>query len=577
MFLLGLSAFYHDSAAALLHDGTWVAAANEERFTRVKHDAGLPVQAIRYVLAEAGIRPSDLSAVVFYDKPMRKFERMIVSQAHHFPRGSAPFLHAIPNWVTTKLRLPALLAREFGYRGSILYADHHLSHAASAFYCSGWDEAAILTVDGVGEWSTATWGMGRGLDIDLKAEIRFPHSLGLLYSAFTGYLGFKVNSAEYKVMGLAPYGEPRYVDAIREMIQVAPDGSFRLDMRFFAWDRSMVMLSPRIEALLGQPPREPETGRLETFHKDVARSLQEVVDDVMVRLATHVVEQTGSSRLCLAGGVALNCVANGHIVRRAPVRDLYVQPAAGDAGGAMGAALWAWHALLRRPRLPRLPTVYLGPGYTDDEIRTALDHHGAVYRRCERQELLDAVADRIDRRRVVGWFQGRMEWGPRALGHRSILADPRDPAMRDTLNWKIKKREGFRPFAPTVQEERVAEVFDLDRPSPYMLLVAPVREGVDLPAITHADRSARIQTIRRDDEPLFYDLVEAFRRRTGCPVIVNTSMNVRGEPIVCTPEEAFLCFMRTDMDDLAIGPFLLGKEDQPPLPLPGAAAVFGLD
>ncbi|MFH1467718.1 MAG: carbamoyltransferase [Pseudomonadota bacterium] len=577
MNILGISCFYHDSAACLLQSGVPVAAASEERFTRRKHDSGFPVHAARFVLEQAGLDISQVEAVAFYDKPMRKFERLLVSQVHHFPRGSHQFLYGTANWLTTKLRLPAVLEKHLGYQGPIFYADHHLSHAASAFYCSGWEHAAVLTVDGVGEWSTATWGAGHGLDLQLEAEIRFPHSLGLLYSAFTWYLGFKVNSAEYKVMGLAPYGEPRYVDKIRELIQVAEDGSFRLDMRYFTYDWAMRMFNPSFEALLGQPRRELESGPLTQFHKDVARSLQEVVDDVMVRLATSVVQRTGERRLCLAGGVALNCVANGHILRRAPVDDLFIQPAAGDAGGAMGAAYWVWHALLRQPRQPRLPSVYLGPGFDEDAIRQVLDHYGAVYRRCERQELLDGVAERIDQARVVGWFQGRMEWGPRALGHRTILADARHPEMRDTLNWKIKKREGFRPFAPSVLEDKVSEVFELDRPSPYMLLVAQVREGQQLPAITHVDGSARIQTINQDEDALYYDLVSAFHRLTGCPVVVNTSMNVRGEPIVCTPEDAYLCFMRTDMDDLAMGPYLLAKEEQPELAQPDAKSLFGLD
>ena len=378
-------------------------------------------------------------------------------------------------------------------------------------------------------------------------------------------------------MGLAPYGEPIYVDRIRELIHVRPDGSFRLDMQYFSFDEKLRMFNKRFEELMGEPTRQLETGKLTQFHKDVARSLQEVVDDVMVKLATSLVERTGLKRLCLAGGVALNGVANGHILRRAPVDDLFIQPAAGDAGGAMGAALWVWHAQLRQPRLPRLPTVYLGPGFSDEQIRQTLEHYGAVYKHMDRQPMLDAVAEKIDSSRVVGWYQGRMEWGPRALGHRTILADARVEDMRDVFNWKIKKREGFRPFAPTVLEDHVNNVFELDRPSPYMLLVTQVREDQNLPAITHVDGSARIQSINRDDEPLYYDLIDTFRKRTGCPVVVNTSMNVRGEPIVCTPEDAYLCFMRTDMDDLAVGPYLLSKEDQPPLPLPDARSLFGLD
>jgi carbamoyltransferase len=577
MYILGLSCFYHDSGACLLQDGVPVAAASEERFTRRKQDSEFPEHAVRYVLAEAGIDISQVEAVAFYDKPMRKFERLLVSQVHHFPLGLHQFLHGTANWLTTKLRLPAVLKKKLDYTGPIFYADHHLSHAASAFYCSGWEEAAVLTVDGVGEWSTATWGHGKGLDLDLKGEIRFPHSLGLLYSAFTWYLGFKVNSAEYKVMGLAPYGEPKHVDKLREIIHVAPDGSFRLDMRYFEYDYRLRMFGSQLEELMGEPRRPLETGPLTQFHKDVAKSLQVVVDEIMVKLATSVVEKTGCRKLCLAGGVALNCVANGHILRNAPIDDLFIQPAAGDAGGAMGAACWVWHALLRQPRQPRLPSVYLGPSYDEDHMRQVLDHYGAVYKRCDDPTLCSSVAERIDSKRVVGWYQGRMEWGPRALGHRTILADPRDPEMRDVLNWKIKKREGFRPFAPCVLEEHISEVFEIDRPSPYMLLVAQVRQGQHLPAITHVDNSARIQSIKREDEPLYYDMIAAFHERTGCPVVVNTSMNVRGEPIVNTPEDAYLCFMRTDMDDLAMGPFLLAKEDQPELVQPDAKSLFGLD
>jgi len=577
MNILGLSCFYHDSAACLLQDGVPVAAASEERFTRRKQDSEFPVNAVQYVLDEAGIDISQVEAVAFYDKPMRKFERLLVSQIHNFPWGLHQFLHGTANWLTTKLRLASVLDKKIGYKGPVFYADHHLAHAASAFYCSGWEEAAVLTVDGVGEWATATWGHGKGMDLELKGEIRFPHSLGLLYSAFTWYLGFKVNSAEYKVMGLAPYGEPTQVDKFRELIHVAPDGSFRLDMRYFQYDHKLSMFGPALEELMGQPRRQLETGPLTQFHKDVAKSLQVVVDEIMVKLATSVVEKTGAKKLCLAGGVALNCVANGHILRNAPIDDLFIQPAAGDAGGAMGAAYWVWHALLRQPRQPRLPSVFLGPGYDEAEMRKILDHYGAVYERCDDPSLCTKVAERIDSKRVVGWYQGRMEWGPRALGHRTILADPRDPEMRDVLNWKIKKREGFRPFAPCVLEEHISEVFEIDRPSPYMLLVAQVRKDQHLPAVTHVDGSARIQSIKREDEPLYYDMIKAFHERTGCPVVVNTSMNVRGEPIVNTPEDAYLCFMRTDMDDLAMGPFLLAKENQPALVQPDAKSAFGLD
>ena len=439
-----------------------------------------------------------------------------------------------------------------------------------------------LTVDGVGEWATSSWGAGRQNSLVLEGETRFPHSLGLLYSAFTYYLGFKINSAEYKVMGLAPYGQPNYVDAIRKMVHVKDDGSFRLDMQYFDFDAGENMFTRAFEQVMGQPARPLERPNQEVeltqFHKDVARSLQEVVDDTMVRLATHVVRTTGLPRLCLAGGVALNCVANGEILRRAPVDDVFVQPSAGDAGGAMGAALWAWNGLLKKPRLPRLPSVYLGPAYDDDAVQAVLDEAGARYVRLDREALLARTVELLAESKVVGWFHGRFEWGPRALGHRSILGDPRDPEMRDIINRKIKMREGFRPFAPVVLEERVSDWFQLDRPSPYMLLVAPVNpERPPLPATTHVDGSARIQTISREQDALYYDLVAQFGARTGVPVLINTSMNVRGEPMVCSPLDGWRCFMRTGMDALVIGSFVLLKEEQPAVVLKSAADEFGLD
>ncbi len=578
MKILGLSCFYHDAAACLLVDGEIVGAASEEAFTRKKHDNRFPSATIRWLLAKAGLTAGDLDAVAFYDKPLRKFDRTLRTHLAAFPAGLPAFVRKLPNVVGTELRLGKVLADELGYRGPILYSEHHLSHAGSAFFCSGWEDASVLTVDGVGEWATSSWGLGRGGQIDLQGETRFPHSLGLLYSAITAYLGFKVNSAEYKVMGLAPYGEPRFVDALRKVINVAPDGSFRLDMRYFAFHRGERMFTPALEALLGQPARALEHGELAPFHKDVARSLQVIVDDTMVRLATHVVTQTGSPRLCLAGGVALNCVANGEILRRAPVEDIYVQPAANDAGGAMGAALVAWNQLLKKPRLPRLPSVYLGPDFEDAAIQAVLDEAGAVYTRLDREALLTWTVDRLCAGEVVGWFHGAMEWGPRALGHRSILGDPRHPEMRTIINQKIKMREGFRPFAPVVLEDRVGDWFELDRPSPYMLLVAPVRaERPPLPAITHVDGSARIQTIRHDQDPLYHDLVAAFGARTGVPILINTSMNVRGEPMVCAPAEAWACFMRTEMDALVCGSFVLRKADQPSVKMATAEEAFGLD
>ncbi len=580
MDILGLSCFYHDSAACLLRDGRVVAAASEERFTRKKADSRFPSDAIRYCLEEGGTDAQRLDAVIFYDKPILKFDRLLRSQIHNFPASFRQFVDGMAPWVATKLRLPKVLKDELGYTGPLLYSEHHLSHAASSFYTSGWDEAAVLTVDGVGEWATATWGVGKGLSLDLKGEIRFPHSLGLLYSAFTYYCGFKVNSAEYKLMGLAPYGEPRHVDAIKQLITIRDDGSFRLDMNFFDYDKGQAMFNQRFEALMGRK-RRPLTASetdIDEHYKDVARSIQAVTEEVMVKMATHVVETTGQKKLCLAGGVALNCVANGRILREVPIDDLYVQPAAGDAGGAMGAAYLLWNQLLERERAPRLVSPYLGPAYNEDRIRSDLDRYGAVYRRLDTKDLLAEVAELLDSAQVVGWYQGRLEWGPRALGHRSILGDPRHPEMRSIINKKIKFREGFRPFAPTVLEEHCNTYFELDRPSPYMLLVAPVREEhKNLQAITHVDGTARVQTINRDQDALYYDLVRAFYDRTGCPVVINTSMNVRGEPIVNTPEDAYLCFMRTEMDAMAMGPFLLLKQQQPALKLKSAAEEFGLD
>ena len=579
MYILGLSCFYHDSAACLIKDGVPVAAASQQLFTRKKHDSDFPVQAIKYCLEEAGITFDQIEVVAFYDKPLVKFERMLISHVATFPASFPQFVKGMPAWFATKLRLDKLLKKEFSYTGPILYSQHHLSHAAAAFYCSGFESASILTVDGVGEWSTASWGVGRGNKIELLGEIRFPHSLGLLYSAFTFYLGFKVNSGEYKVMGLAPYGEPKYVDRIKKLISIKEDGTFRLDMQYFTFDHGMRMYNEKFEQVMGEPTRPLDDAELSQFYKDVARSLQEVVNEVMVALAKRVIGETGEKNLCMAGGVALNCVANGHILRNAGVEGLFVQPAAGDAGSAMGCALWAWHDLLDKPREWAMETSYLGPGYSDEEVEETLQSYGAVYKKLDRQELLDTVAACIDDQKVIGFYQGRCEWGPRALGHRSILGDPRSPEMRDTINLKIKMREGFRPFAPSCLEDDIGFWFEIDQPSPYMLLVAQVRDDIpyELPAITHVDRSARIQSVSRTQDPLYYDLISAFKARTGCGVIINTSMNVRGEPIVNTPDDAYRCFMRTDMDVLAAGSFILYKEDQPHLKLKSAEEAFGLD
>ena len=565
--VLGLSCFYHDSAAALLRDGVVVAACQEERLSRKRHDSAFPSKAVQYVLKEAGIGAGDLDAVGFYDKPLLKFERMLATYVATFPRSFGSFRKAMPLWIHEKLWMPSLIRKELRpYKGPILFAEHHMSHAASAFLVSPFEEAAILTVDGVGEWATASFGVGRGTDITLFKEIRFPHSLGLLYSAFTYYLGFKVNSAEYKVMGLAPYGKPVHYDRImREMVHLNEDGSFKLDMKYFAYDYGLTMTNGAFSDFFGGPPRKPETWMTEREF-DIAASVQKVCEEVVLRMVRFIHRETGLTNLCMAGGVALNCVANGRVIRETPIKDLFVQPAAGDAGGAVGVAHYLYNTLEKQPRGPAWATAYLGPGYEDEEIARYLDSHAIPYRRLPRAELLAETARLISAGNVIGWFQGRMEFGPRALGGRSILADPRDPKMRDTLNVKIKFREGFRPFAPSVLEDKAAEWFDIDCESPYMLLVAQVREGKRvIPSVTHVDGSARLQTVTREQNALYYDLIAEFDRITGVPIIINTSFNVRGEPIVCTPNDAYLCFMRTNMDHLALGSFLLDKKAQPPL------------
>ena len=582
MYILGLSCFYHDSAICLLKDGVPVAAVDEQSFTRKKHDSSFPVNAIKWALRREGIEFSAIEAVAFYDKPLVKFERILKSHVAHFPRSFAQFVKGMPSWFNTKLRLDKVLSKEFGYTGPICYGEHHRSHAASSFYASGWDKASILTVDGVGEWSTTTWGIGEETKINMLQEIRFPHSLGLLYSAFTYYLGFKVNSGEYKVMGLAPYGEPIYVDRIKELIDIQDDGSFRLNMKHFCFDYGMKMYLPSFEQVMGEKTRPLDTGEVTQFHKDVARSLQEIVNDIMCKLATNIVEQTGETKLCLAGGVALNCVANGHILRNTPVTELFIQPAAGDNGGAMGAALWLWHEVLGKERKWKLTSPYLGPEYTDESIEETLKNYNARYTKLEQDELLHHTTEMLTEAMVVGWYQGRQEWGPRALGHRSILGDPRHPEMREIINMKIKMREGFRPFAPSVIEEDCSNYFDLSQQSPYMLLVAPVHEHIQkgdtpLPSITHVDGSARVQTINQEQDELYYKLLHAFKQKTNCSVLINTSMNVRGEPIVNTPEDAYRCFMRTEMDGLVMGSFLLHKKDQPELSLKSAKEEFGVD
>jgi carbamoyltransferase len=591
-YILGISAYYHDSAAALLRNGDIIAAAQEERFSRQKGDARFPRHAVDYCLRAAGIGARDLEAVGFYDKPLLKFERILETYLGIAPRGFQSFLMAGPLWIRDKLYIDRQLRRELSYEGAVLYSEHHEAHAASAFLPSPFDEAAILTIDGVGEWATASIGAGKGRDFEIVREVHWPDSLGLLYSAFTYYLGFKVNSGEYKVMGLAPYGQPLYVDAIyRELIDLRDDGSFRLNQKYFNYLGGLTMTSAAFDELFGGPPRVPETP-LRQRDMDLARSIQVVCEEVMLRMARTAHRLTGLTDLCLAGGVALNCVGNGRVLREGPFKRLWIQPAAGDAGGALGVAQLVWHRHLAQPRhvssdRDSMHGSYLGPGYADEEIEKFLTTVGAPYRRLDWQQLSECVAALLAEEQVVGWFDGRMEFGPRALGARSILGDPRSPRMQAQMNLKIKFREGFRPFAPSVLRERASDYFELDADSPYMLLVASVREdrrapitpdqqglwGIDrlnvprsdLPAITHVDYSARIQTVCRESNPHYYDLIAAFERLTGYGVLVNTSFNVRGEPIVCTPADAYRCFMRTHLDALVLGPCLLKKKEQPPM------------
>ena len=594
MIVLGISAYYHDSAAAIVRDGAVVAAAQEERFTRKKNDSDFPERAIAYCLEEAGVGLDGVDFVSFYEKPILTFNRLVETYLTFAPAGLTSFVHSIPLWVKEKILQKVNIEKGLAALGrgrappeKILFNFHHHSHAASAFYPSPFPEAAILVMDGVGEWATTTIGVGEGNHIRLLDEIRFPHSLGLLYSAFTYHLGFKINDGEYKVMGLAPYGEPRYADLIREhLIDLKDDGSFRLDQRYFNYCTGLTMTNARFSRLFGSPPRkagEPLT----QHHMDMARSVQAVTEEAMLRLCRYAHRRTGKRNLALAGGVALNCVANGRILREGPFDDIWIQPAAGDAGGALGAALAVCHGMgvpVRADRTDGMRGGYLGPAYSDQEIAAVLGRHGARWREFSEDAMIEKVAGLLADDRVVGWFQGRMEFGPRALGNRSILADPRAPGMQRTLNLKVKYREGFRPFAPAVLARDAARYFDLDRASPYMLLVAPVnaerrralapdeaaltglaRLNVarsDIPAVTHVDHSARVQTVSAETNPRFHRLLETFGRNTGCGVLVNTSFNVRDEPIVCTPDDAYRCFMATEIDALAIGNLLLLKEDQ---------------
>jgi carbamoyltransferase len=592
MNVLGISAFFHDSAAALVQDGRIVAAAEEERFTRRKHDDRFPERAAAWCLQEAGITVDRLDAVVFYEKPLIKFERLLETALAFAPRGFRSFAAAMPPWLQRKLHLPREIDRGLGgaYSGPILFTTHHESHAASAFFPSPFEEAAILTLDGVGEWSTASWGTGRGNRIELREEMRFPHSPGLLYSAFTGYCGFRVNSGEYKLMGLAPYGEPRFADLILDrIVRLHDDGSFWLDQRYFRYCHGLTMTSPAFHALFGGPPRAAE-GPITQREMDIASSIQRVTEEIVLRMARHVHARTGMRNLCMAGGVALNCVANGRLLREGPFERLWIQPAAGDAGGALGAALMHWHGHLGHPRVSDATDAQrgslLGPAYGDASVVAALDRMGAVRETLADDALAEAVAMELASGRIVGHFDGRAEFGPRALGNRSILGDPRDPSMQRRMNVAIKFRESFRPFAPAVIDGKQGEWFELDAESPYMLLVAPVAaahrgdaaaaaaaRGLaklkavtgDVPAITHVDGSARVQTVSPGRAPRFHAILRAFERRTGCPVLVNTSFNIRGEPIVHDPADAYRCFMLTDMDVLVVGNHLMRKERQPPM------------
>jgi len=633
--ILGISAFYHDSAACLVVDGEIIAAAQEERFTRVKHDHNFPVNAARYCLSEAGIRPDELNYVGFYDKPLLKFDRLLETYLDYAPAGFSSFLKALPLWMKQKLWMPDLIRSELAKAGGedderaakklgkkfewkLLFGDHHESHAASAFYPSPFEEAAILTIDGVGEWATSSIGIGKGNELTLLKELRFPDSLGLLYSAFTYYTGFKVNSGEYKVMGLAPYGEPKYVSLIKDkLLEVRDDGSLKMDHAYFGYSHGLRMTNTAFDKLFGGKPRKAESP-ITQREMDLARSIQVITEEVMLKMTQFAYKETGMKKLCLAGGVALNCVANGRVLREVPFEDIWIQPAAGDAGGALGIALAIWHRYLGNARLSpeeagtwkparsnalsgngdgtsqanvlaayadAMKGSYLGPGHSESEIETFLQSRGLPYKKYSATELPNVVAELLAAGKIIGLHQGRMEFGPRALGGRSIIGDPRSPEMQATMNLKIKYRESFRPFAPSVLREEVADWFDLNADSPYMLLVAEVARGrrrqmtpaeeslfgidklnvkrSEVPAVTHVDYSARIQTVRRETSPLYWEIIEAFRRKTGCPMVVNTSFNVRGEPIVCTPEDSYRCFMRTEMDFLVLETCVLDKKDQP--------------
>jgi len=591
LIILGISAFYHDSAACLVRDGEIVAAAQEERFTRKKHDQAFPKNAIQFCLDYAGISEKEINFVTFYEKPFLKFERILETYFVYAPLGIRSFIKAIPIWIKQKLWIKELISKELNFEGKIIFPEHHEAHAASAFFPSPFEEAAILTMDGVGEWATSSYGVGKGNEFQVLKEIRFPHSLGLLYSAFTYYTGFKVNSGEYKVMGLAPYGEGKYKDLIlSHLMDLKEDGSFRLNMKYFNYCAGLTMTNSHFHALFGGAPRKSET-KLTQREMDLARSVQEVTEEVMLRMARHIRKTTNQKNLCLAGGVALNCVGNGRILREGIFENIWIQPAAGDSGGALGAALFVWYQYLGNKRKingkDSLKGSLLGPEYKDEEIENYLSQNHIVFEKLKHEEIPEKIADLIAEGKVIGWFSGRMEFGPRALGARSIIGDARSPKMQEIMNVKIKFRESFRPFAPSVLEEKASDYFEIDTKSPYMLLVAPVRTALrremskdekelfgiqklnavrsSIPAVTHVDYSARIQTVDKESNPLYYATIQKFDEKYGCPVIINTSFNVRGEPLVCRPEEAYLCFMRTNMDYLLLDKFLLKKKDQKPL------------
>ncbi|MCB0266255.1 MAG: carbamoyltransferase [Calditrichaeota bacterium] len=591
MNILGISAFYHDSAACLVRDGEIIAAAQEERFTRKKHDHNFPENAINYCLSEAGIDGKSLDIVAFYDKPFLKFERLLETYLQYAPAGLTSFIMAMPLWIKQKLWMKVQIQELLDFNGKILFPEHHISHAASAFYPSPYQEAAFLTMDGVGEWATTSYGVGKNNQLEIIADINFPHSLGLLYSAFTYYTGFRVNSGEYKVMGLAPYGEPKYVNLIkRELIDIHPDGSFQMNMAYFNYCAGLTMTNDKFHRLFGGEPRKPES-KLTQREMDLARSVQDVVEEVVLKMGNHIRQETGQKKLVLAGGVALNCVANGKLLRAGYFDDIWIQPAAGDAGGALGAALVSWYQYSGKPRTATpgdaMRGSYLGPSFQNGSISGFLKSQNVEYTELTDDEIPEKIADLIGQEKVIGWFQGRMEFGPRALGGRSIIGDARSPKMQETMNLKIKFRESFRPFAPSVAADRVSEYFEIDRSSPYMLLVADVKKsrqkpmsadeselfGIsklnivrsEIPAITHVDYSARIQTVHPETNALYYRTIKKFEEKYGCPVIINTSFNVRGEPIVCTPEDAYRCFMRTNMDYLMLGNYLIDKSGQQPL------------